>query len=137
MTAFTGGCLCGAIRYTVTGEVVNMWNCHCNDCRKITGAAFATNVFVKEEDIQITAGTPSTFQNTSDSGNTMTRYFCAGCGSPLFNGNSGRPGIRVIRAGSIDDAGFVKPWANLYANRALPFTHLDDQMTNFDKMPDH
>jgi len=136
MPGFTGSCLCGDITYEVSSDPVNMWNCHCDACRKITGASFATNVFVKEADVRITKGTPSTFENAADSGNTMTRCFCPQCGSPLFNKNSGRLGILVVRAGSIDDAGFVKPWANLYTSRALPFTHLGGEMTNFDEMPD-
>ncbi|MEK9723742.1 MAG: GFA family protein [Rhodospirillaceae bacterium] len=136
MTGFTGGCLCGAVRYEVTGEPTNMWNCHCDACRKITGASYATNVFVKEEDLKITKGRTKTYKDKADSGNDMTRHFCGDCGSPLFNENSGRPGIRVIRAGTIDDPSFVKPWANLYAKRALQNTHLGGDMTNFDAMPD-
>ena len=46
MTEFSGSCLCGAITYEVYGQVLNMWNCHCIHCRKITGAAFATNIFI-------------------------------------------------------------------------------------------
>ncbi len=112
-----------------------MWNCHCDDCRKTTGASFATNVFVKRDDLTITKGKPSTYQNLSDSGNTMTREFCPNCGSHLFVGNSARPTITAVRVGSIDDAHFVRPWANLYSSKALPFTYLGDDFENFDRMP--
>lgn len=135
MTGFSGSCLCGAIAYEVTGEPVNMWNCHCDHCRKVTGAAYATNVFVKAEDMTITQGTPATYQNQADSGNTMTRYFCRDCGSPMFNESTGRAGIRVIRVGSIDGSGFVKPWADLFAPRALAFTTDEDDREKFERMP--
>ena len=135
MPGFKGGCLCGAITYEVAAEPINMWNCHCDDCRKTTGASFATNIFINAEDLSIHKGTPSTYQNTSDSGNTMTREFCSNCGSHLFVGNSARPAIKAVRVGSIDDASFVQPWANLYSSKALPFVDHVDDLENFEKMP--
>jgi hypothetical protein len=135
MAGFTGGCLCGEVTYEVSSDPIVMWNCHCDDCRKITGASFATNVFVKREDLTITSGTVSTYKSSADSGNTMTREFCSDCGSQLFNNSSARPEIKVVRAGSIDDASFVRPRANMYSSKALSFTSLDDGLDNFDTTP--
>ena len=135
MSGFSGSCLCGAILYEVHGEVLNMWNCHCDHCRKITGAAFATNIFINADEMKVVQGAPAIFQNKSDTGNTMTRYFCRDCGSPLFNENSGRPGIRVIRIGTIEDASFANPWCDLFISRALPYTPLDETLVKFDRMP--
>ena len=53
MMEFSGSCLCGAITYEVYGEVLNMWNCHCIHCRKITGAAFATNIFINVNEMKV------------------------------------------------------------------------------------
>jgi hypothetical protein len=135
MPGFKGGCLCGAIRYEVSGEPVDMRNCHCDDCRRATGASFSTNIFVKLEDLAVITGTTSTFQHRADSGNTMTKEFCSTCGSQLFNHSSGRPTVRVVRVGSIDDAWFVRPRANLYCSKALPFTHLAEGVERFERMP--
>ena len=135
MSGFKGGCLCGAITYEVSSDPINVRNCHCDDCRKATGASFATNVFVKLEDLTITKGTQSTYQHSADSGNTLTKEFCPECGSQLFGHNSAKPGIRGVRVGSIDDASFVRPSENLYCSRALPFTHLADDLDNFEEMP--
>ena len=135
MPGFKGGCLCGAITYEVSSDPINMWNCHCDDCRRATGASFATNVFVNLIDLTITNGTVSTYQHSADSGNTMTKGFCSDCGSQLFNSNSARPEIKVVRVGTINDANFVQPWANLYSSKALSFTHLADDLDNFEKMP--
>ena len=135
MPEFTGGCLCGAIRYEVSGAPVNMWNCHCDDCRKSSGASYATNVFVKLADLKVTRGETARFQHTADSGNIMTKEYCSACGSQLFNGNSGRPAIKVVRAGTIDDARFVEPRANIYASRALPSALTGSELPAFDEMP--
>ena len=135
MSGFKGGCLCGAVTYEVSSDPINMWNCHCDDCRKVTGASFSTNVIVKLEDLNVTKGTPSTYPQTAGNGNIKTYNFCSECGSLLFSDNSGRPEIGVVRVGSIDDASFVQPIGNLYCSRALPFTNLDGDLDNFETMP--
>ena len=134
MVQFSGGCMCGAIRYAVSGEIVRMVNCHCDDCRKNTGAAFATNLFFDEKDVKVTAGETRSFEHTSDAGNRKIKEFCPTCGSQLFSSTIGRP-LKSIKVGSIDDASFVKPTANLYCKRALPFSHIAEETKNFDEMP--
>ena len=135
MVQFSGGCLCGTIRYEVNSEPQRIANCHCDNCRKATGSAFATNIFVAEDDIVITQGEPKSFSHTADSGNTMIKEFCAKCGSQLFGHSNGRPGMKNIKVGSIDDASFVRPEVNLFLKRALPFTQIDHSLDGFDGMP--
>ena len=84
MAGFTGGCLCGAVRYEVRGEPARAANCHCDDCRRATGASFATNIFFREEDVVILKGTTKRFSHKADSGNTMIKEFCPDCGSQLI-----------------------------------------------------
>ena len=110
-------------------------NCHCDACRKATGSSFATNIFVAEDDIVITQGEPKSFSHAADSGNTMTKEFCANCGSQLFGQGTGRPGVKGIKVGSIDDASFVRPEVNLFLKQALPFTKIDHSLDGFDGMP--
>ena len=135
MAQFTGGCLCGTIRYEVNAEPLGIQNCHCDNCRKVTGSAFATNIFVAEDDVVITQGEPKSHSHTADSGSTLVKEFCANCGSQLFGHGAGRPGVKNIKVGSIDDASFVQPIANLYVKRALPFTLIDSSLEGFDEMP--
>jgi hypothetical protein len=103
---------------------------------KMTGTSFATNVFVKTEDLTVTKGKPSTFQHSADSGNIKTFEFCSTCGSQVLGLSSARPEIRVVRVGSIEDGNFVRPWANCYSTKALPCTHLAEGLDNFEAMPD-
>ena len=136
MVQFTGGCLCRTIRHEVNAEPQRIHNCHCDNCRKATGSAFATNIFVAEDAVMVTQGAPKTFSHTADTGNTMIKEFCANCGSQLFGHGTGRPGVKNIKVGSIDDARFVQPIANLYVKRALPFTQIDRSLDCFDGMPE-
>lgn len=133
MAKLTGGCLCGAIRYEVNGDPVRVANCHCDDCRKATGSSFATNAFFKEDDITVLQGEPKSFQHTADSGNTMTKQFCGDCGSQLFGMGSGRPGIKNIKVGTIDDASSIRPQVNVFASKALPFTILSEDTENHER----
>ena len=132
MTGFSGGCLCGAIRYEVTGEPVRTAICHCNNCRRTTGSAFATNIFVHDGDLKIVKGAPKRFQHTTDSGATMTKEFCGDCGSPLFGYSSRGGGLKNVKVGSIDDARFVKPQIEVYTIRKLPYVHLLDETEHYE-----
>ena len=134
MVQFTGGCFCGKIRYKVNAEPHRIHNCHCDNCRKVTGSAFATNIFVDENDLVIIQGEPKSQAHTADSGNTLVKEFCANCGSQLFGHGTGRPGVKNIKVGSIDDASFVQPIANLYVKQALPFSYIDRGIDCFDGM---
>jgi hypothetical protein len=136
MVQFSGGCLCGAIRYEVDAEPKRIANCHCDDCRKATGAAYATNIFVDEAAVVVTQGAPKSFNHTADSGNTMTKQFCDNCGSQLFGFSSGGSGLKSVKVGSIDDASFVQPGLNLFLKHAAPFTQIDRSITSFDGMPE-
>ena len=133
MAAFGGGCLCGAIRYEVNGEIVRTAICHCDDCRKATGAAFTTNIFVNESDLKIVKGTPKRFDHSTESGSTMTKEFCADCGSQLFGYTSRSPGAKHVKVGTIDDASFVKPEMEVYTIRRLPYIPAREGVAQYEK----
>lgn len=134
MTKLTGSCLCGDISFSADGEVPVMANCHCTDCRQSTGSAFATLMFMKQDDVTVT-GTPKTFEHSSDRGSTMTKHFCGNCGTPLFTQNSAREGMLGLRAGLINEQAEFTAKANVYASSKMSATILDDSIPAFDKMP--
>jgi hypothetical protein len=134
MVQVSGGCMCGAVRYEISGEPRRMVNCHCDDCRKNTGAAFATNILFDEGDVRVIQGEMCAFEHQSDAGNTKIKQFCPTCGSQLFSTTVGRPAV-AVKVGSMDDAGFVQPTANFYCERALSYVDLSGDVTNFDEMP--
>ena len=106
MAEFTGGCLCGAIRYTAKGDIIRMVNCHCDDCRRATGASFGNYGFVNEGDLSILQGTSKSFEHGNDLGATMTKRLCGNCGGQLFGKGSRGGGMIHIKVGTIDDASF-------------------------------
>lgn len=134
MPKLTGNCLCGQVSFEAEGDIAMQGNCHCTDCQQISGSAFATLVFLKDEDVKIT-GETKRFEHTVDSGNKLTKDFCTNCGSQMFGGNVGRPGMTAIKAGSINEKEHIKPQFNVYASSKMPCVTLDDSIPAFDKMP--
>jgi hypothetical protein len=130
----SGHCLCGAVTISTTADPVFSANCHCTDCRHSTGAAYATLLFFKEDDVSIT-GDRATFSHPSDRGTTLTKSFCPKCGSPIATQNDARPGMVGIRAGQIDQAEAIKPGRNVFLDSKLPSTPIDESLEGFPRMP--
>ena len=112
---FSGRCLCGAVEYACASEPMFQANCHCDDCRRSGGGVYASFVFVSENMLTVNSGELHSFSHETDRGNTATKYFCPKCGSQLFTRNSANSGRRGIRVGTITDASWFQPSANVYA----------------------
>ena len=129
----TGGCLCGGVRYRVVGEVVVARICWCRDCQHLAGNGTANAVFPSAS-IEI-QGTPSAYIGTADSGNQVRRRFCAHCGSHLFADNTGRPGLTVVRVGTLDDPSSITPVANIWTSSAPGWACLNPALQRFEHQP--
>jgi len=111
----TGGCLCGAVRYRVTGTPLRVGLCHCGQCRRQTGSALPSFVTWPRGGFEVTKGEPSRFR-VSD---IATREFCRDCGSPLFWRADKGDDITVL-LGSLDDAeAMPKPSYELWTERRM------------------
>ena len=99
----TGGCLCGAIRYTVSASLTNVVACHCTHCRKISGAGSSHNAMVPTSAVTFTSGKAKRYQDTADSGNLLFRYFCGDCGSSLFSQREKMPDMMVLKVGTTEE----------------------------------
>jgi hypothetical protein len=122
---FTGGCLCGSVRYQCAGEPVAMVNCHCRDCQRAGGGAYSPTVVVHTRDLRLTAGEPKVHAVRADSGHEARRSFCPQCGSPLFASSSGRGEFTGIKAGSLDDPSWFEPQRDMWVASAQPWDCLD------------
>ncbi len=134
MSKRSGRCLCGAITFECDAEPAISINCHCSDCRKLTGAAYATLLFVPRDELQV-SGETKTYQHSSDRGSTMTKHFCPTCGSQLFSENSAREGMIGLRAGNIEQSDLVEPKRNIFVDSKIPSTPLDPELPTSARMP--
>lgn len=97
----TGSCLCRAVRFEVSGDLAPIQVCHCGDCRKAQGGAFATNIPVAVADFRLIAGEDRLKAFESSPG--KERVFCADCGSPIFSRLKSKPDVVRVRAGIVDE----------------------------------
>lgn len=79
MTAMTGGCLCGTVRYHVDAEPLWVCHCHCDMCRKHTGSPLATYVGFPAGAVSWLGAEPTRYRSSKD----VQRSFCSACGSTI------------------------------------------------------
>jgi hypothetical protein len=131
---WSGGCACGAVRFTCTSAPVAMLNCHCRDCQRSSGAPFASGVVVLSSDLSVT-GAPSAHAVRASSGKQTTRSFCAACGTPLFTQGESNPAFTSIRFPALDEPAAFRPMLDIWTSSATPWVCLDDAIPRFQHSP--
>ena len=125
-TALTGGCLCGAIRYSISAPLTQLRACHCKNCQKSSGGAGTVNAVVPSDAFKITKGAPNRYDDrATHSGRVLSRHFCAACGSPIYSQRNPNPGFVVVRAGTLDDSSAMKITTNIWTASARPWAYID------------
>ena len=125
-TPLTGGCLCGAIRYTIDAQVTGLRACHCKNCQKHSGTGGTVNAVVPTDKFKITKGTTKNYRDSAtQSGRTLSRHFCAECGSSIYSQRHPDPGFVVVRAGSLDDSSGMKVTGGILTATAPSWVHID------------
>ncbi len=133
MTARTGRCLCGHVSYKLTAEPVVSRICWCRDCQHLSSNGTVNAIFPTAA-IEI-SGTTSGYSSAADSGNRITRRFCPQCGSHLFADSTGRPGLTVVRVGTLDEPSSIKPSTNIWGDSAPDWACLDATLERFARQP--
>jgi hypothetical protein len=134
MPEITGRCLCGRVRYTVTGEPAFSGLCHCRNCQRYTGSAFETVIAFPSSSVSV-QGELKTFEDTGDSGKRVYRRFCPNCGSGIIAEADMLPGVRLVLAGTLDDLAAFKPTMDVYWSSAQPWVQTGGERKRFPKMP--
>jgi hypothetical protein len=130
----SGGCLCGAVKFTVDGTPVRMAQCHCLDCQRASGTGHMSNAIFREADVVVTGETAS-YASASDSGNTLTRHFCPTCGGRVFLYSKARPGMIVMAAGAFDDCNWFEPEIVIFTKRRPRWDLTTDSVPNLEGGP--
>jgi hypothetical protein len=118
----TGRCLCGAVAFHVTGEPRDVHHCHCSMCRRATGAAFATLVWVQHGDV-CWQGQPARYRASP----IATRGFCARCGTSLYLDYDGNEQIALL-LGAFDRPDLLVPTHHYGIESKLPWVDLQRQL---------
>ena len=124
--AIEGGCRCGEVRYRINADAFPpVYCCHCLTCQTWSGSAFTEQAVVAEPQIEVIAGEVETYLNITESGAQSTQRLCGTCHTRLWNTNSARVGLAVIRAGTLDASASLVPRAHIWTKRKQPWIVID------------
>jgi|SRR5271166_3164002 len=130
----TGKCLCGKLSYSANAEPALVCVCHCKDCQRQSGTAFATLVFTPNETFRM-EGESKTFTYPGGSGRPIKRRFCPECGSAVAIDFAVVPTMVAITSGTLDDTSFITPTRNLFCDSAQSWVPLTQDTQNFPGPP--
>ncbi len=130
----SGGCQCGAVRFTTTGDPVRAMACHCTACKLRLGSPYGIGVYFQDSQVQFVQGDVQTYEFVSDtSGRWIRNEFCGACGSAVSWTLEMRPGMRAIAGGSFDDPDWFTLDAHLWTHSARTDMCYPDGMAVYEK----
>ena len=125
-------CLCGAIRYQLSGEPNFVALCHCSDCRRSAGAPMVAWAMFPEAALTVMKGQPKTINS---SGSAM-RSFSADCGSGLFYRNAAiLPGIVDVQSSTLDDPDIMPPTKQIQTAERVGWMKHIHTLPEFERYP--
>src|SRR5271169_4930252 len=130
----SGGCACGAIHYECNADPVLMLNCHCRDCQRASGGAYAAILAAPKAAVQI-RGEPRYHGAVGGSGKLVERGFCPTCGSQVTMKLELLPDLLGLQAGSLDDPSIYRPAMDAFASSAQPWDHMDPAVQKYPDGP--
>ncbi len=123
-----GACQCGSVRYRLEVEPLGLAVCHCRDCQRQTGSAFAMSLDIPTEAFRLLSGELKTFAAECESGRAKECAFCGSCGTRIYH--RGEWGTS-IKAGTLDDTSDLKPTAHYWTKRKQPWVQIPQDVRCF------
>lgn len=125
-----GGCLCGAVRYSVrTGSTLHYY-CHCSDCRVYGGAAYHAAIVVSAAALNV-SGPLATWAKTADSGRTVARHACECCSGHVMTSPWPDPERYSVKAGTLDDPTLFQPAYEIWTRSRVGWAAATGPLTGF------
>jgi hypothetical protein len=128
-----GGCACGTVRYRLTAAPLIVHACHCRDCQRLTGSAFALNIWIEKNCVEADHTLPKSFMLTAGSGKPHEVFFCSRCTTHLWSKYYAAPGdTLLLRVGTLDHPETVKPDVHIFTRSKLPWLILPPDALAFE-----
>src|SRR6266705_6501029 len=126
-----GGCACGAVRYRLKSDPLFTHCCHCLSCQRQIGSAFVINLLIEADRVELLAGDPLPVDVPRDDGSKQTIFRCPTCQVAVFS-QYGRPEVRFVRGGTLDQPSGVTPDVHIFTRSKLSWITLPDSVPAFD-----
>lgn len=130
MTSRVATCTCGSLVARTEGEPLRVSVCHCLDCQRRSGSAFAAQARFPEENVRIEGATREYVREGSDGSATFS--FCPNCGVTVFYRRTAEPGRVAIPIGTFADPGFPPPSVSVFHERQHPWLTLADAIEKYE-----
>ena len=125
MPPLEGRCTCGEVRYRLNDAPLIVHACHCTECQRLTGGAFAINALIERDRLELLAGEPVAVPVTGTSGQPQTIYRCPACDVALWSHYpGGGAAIAFVRVGTLDEPTRLSPDIHIYTSTKLPWVEL-------------
>lgn len=130
-----GGCRCGETRYTIALDAVPpAYACHCHQCQRWSGSAFAVQIMVDEALLSVT-GPIVRYERVTDDRTSFQRI-CGTCHARIYNTNTRRPGVAVIRAGTLDRSEELECAAHIFTRSRQHWVSIPEGVPAWPDAPD-
>jgi hypothetical protein len=131
---YTGGCLCGALRYVADGEPLFMGHCYCEDCRRASGSGFIPFMAFRSSAVRFD-GQSRMFMSKAANGKDAVRNSCPVCSSLVFGGEVGKDETFTIYAGSLDDSSSFHPNVAIFTRGRPEWAVLPPDVVAYEAQP--
>lgn len=135
MTVSTGGCQCGAVRYTLSAPPTETYVCHCRECRRQSASAFGISVIAPAAALTVTRGAPKSWARRTDGGARLDCFFCPDCGARLWHRASRAPDEISVKGGSLDDPPDLTGARHIWTSRKLSGVLIPDDCETYPGEP--
>jgi hypothetical protein len=122
----TATCRCGQLSATCTGEPIRVSVCHCYDCQRRSGSAFAVQARFPADAVTI-SGAHKVYEHIGDSGNAASFHFCPECGATLWYHARPHQDLFAIPVGAFADRDFPTPRFSVWEGRKYPWVSIDGE----------
>jgi hypothetical protein len=134
----TGACFCRAVRYQLATDPMFVHCCHCLDCQRQTGAAFAINALIERDRVELPAGSvePVAITVPTDSGRPHDVYRCPRCQTALWSDYGRRRVLVFVRVATLDEPHAITPDVHIFTRSKVPWVGLPAGARAFDRFYD-
>jgi hypothetical protein len=130
-----GGCQCGAVRFEIRSPPLCVYACHCTECQRQSGSAFALSMPVARDSIVVVKGTPMAWRRTHESGRVIQCMFCGDCGTRLFHNPERNPTLSIVKPGTLDDARSLHAVGHIWTRSAQPWVRIPADSVTYEAQP--
>lgn len=127
---YSGSCLCGAVQFEIRGQISHIVYCHCSQCRKAQGSAFATNGIVNSCDFKLLCGGDKLTAYEATPG--QKKYFCKICGSPIISKTESIPDQLRIRLGTVSSDVTERPEAHIFTTSKANWEDISGNLPQYE-----